>query len=517
MSRWKWILSLSVAASLVVIGGVLMLTSSGRASGERLDSSLLARLCSEQWYTVTLAGHRSGYWFTRTRLESGDGAQRFVSYTDAVITVAAYGNVASVKMTLTEWTDDQLKPVKYHMFVDQLGQERTVDAVREGDTLHVTSTMAGRTTKKTLQLDDRFGSEAEVALRVLRGEVKEGDEFTIRIFNPETTELDDNLVQMKERERRDTIDGPRDLLRVDVTSKSLGMTTIMWLNSSGVAEEMVMPALLNARIARVTEREALQEASPLKISGKIDVAQELGRPENVRELRLAVESVSQPVAEILPATHRQKLLVGDSPYSATLAVTPAQPPGGPTSRLPITEPGMSKWLQATEFIQSDDAELSARAREIVGDERDAWKAACAIRQWVYDNVRKKDSYPSPITAKQVLDGLEGDCSEHAMLFVGLARAVGIPSTFVAGLVYTRGAFWYHAWNEVCVGDGVWIAIDPTWNEEVADATHITLGRGAMDAVSFCRVCLATGRSMGNLKFDVLEYTDAAGQVHDLAR
>jgi hypothetical protein len=513
VGKRRWLVGLVLGVSLVVTGGMLMLVSSGRANGARVDPGLLQKLCSEDWYAVSLADHRAGYWYTKARLERVDAAQSFVSYTEAVITVAAYGQVASVKLTLTEWADDQLQPFRYHMFVDQLGQTRTVDAERNGQELHVATKMAGRTTTKTLKLDEKFGSEAEVALRALRGELKQGDKFSITIFNPETADLDENVVEVKERQKRDTLDGPQELQRVDVTSQSLGMATIMWLNPQGVAEEMVMPALLNARMARVTEQDALAEASPLAISGNVDVKEDLGDPEAVAELKLAVQSTSQPVADILPVTHRQALEAGASAYAATLTIAPAKAPQGQTATLPIQDPLVADCLQATEFIQSDDPALLKKAHEIVGGEKDAWKAACAIRKWVYDNVKKQDSYPAPITAKQVLDGLEGDCSEHAMLFVGLARAAGIPSKFVAGLVYTRGAFWYHAWNEVYVGSGSWIAVDPTWNEPVADATHITLGEGAMDAVSFCRVCLATGRSMGNLKLAVLEYTDRAGQVH----
>jgi transglutaminase-like putative cysteine protease len=87
----------------------------------------------------------------------------------------------------------------------------------------------------------------------------------------------------------------------------------------------------------------------------------------------------------------------------------------------------------------------------------------------------------------VLRSGKGDCTEHALLFVALARSAGIPARGVHGLVYANygdggpGLYW-HAWAEVRVGDE-WIAVDPTFDQDVADATHITLGRGAkVDAV-----------------------------------
>jgi len=63
----------------------------------------------------------------------------------------------------------------------------------------------------------------------------------------------------------------------------------------------------------------------------------------------------------------------------------------------------------------------------------------------------------------------------------MARAAGIPARGVHGLVFAEygvrvPALYWHAWAEVKVGDG-WIAVDPTFDQPVADATHITLGRG----------------------------------------
>ena len=72
--------------------------------------------------------------------------------------------------------------------------------------------------------------------------------------------------------------------------------------------------------------------------------------------------------------------------------------------------------------------------------------------------------------------------------MALARAVGIPARQVHGLVFARyghggPALYWHAWAEVQVG-GDWIAIDPTFGQDVADATHIALGRGArQDAIA----------------------------------
>jgi transglutaminase-like putative cysteine protease len=65
--------------------------------------------------------------------------------------------------------------------------------------------------------------------------------------------------------------------------------------------------------------------------------------------------------------------------------------------------------------------------------------------------------------------------------VALARALEIPARQVHGLVYARyadgkDALYWHAWAEV-FSAGEWIAIDPTFGQPVADATHVALGTG----------------------------------------
>src|SRR5205814_2916354 len=95
---------------------------------------------------------------------------------------------------------------------------------------------------------------------------------------------------------------------------------------------------------------------------------------------------------------------------------------------------------------------------------------------------KKPTVSLP-SAREVLRTKIGDCNEHTALYVAMARASGIPSRIAVGLVYTRGAFYYHAWPEVYLEEpagGLWLPVDPTLNEFPADATHLRLARGGLE-------------------------------------
>ena len=83
---------------------------------------------------------------------------------------------------------------------------------------------------------------------------------------------------------------------------------------------------------------------------------------------------------------------------------------------------------------------------------------------------------------QILDNRAGDCSEHALLFVALARAAGIPAREVGGLAYPGDEpplFGWHAWAEIHDGSQ-WVSVDPMWNQVYVDATHIKLTEDVSD-------------------------------------
>jgi transglutaminase-like putative cysteine protease len=145
---------------------------------------------------------------------------------------------------------------------------------------------------------------------------------------------------------------------------------------------------------------------------------------------------------------------------------------------PSPDPGL---VTPTLEVDSDDTAVAALARRVAGDAPGRYAAALRLEEHVHRSLEKVYG-ASQDRASDVLRAGKGDCTEHALLFVALARALGIPARQVHGLVYagtTDGvdALYWHAWAEVLSG-GEWIAVDPTLGQPVADATHLALGRGA---------------------------------------
>ena len=168
-----------------------------------------------------------------------------------------------------------------------------------------------------------------------------------------------------------------------------------------------------------------------------------------------------------------------------------------TAHVPITDEAVRRWLEPSLFVQSDDPKLIAKAREIIGGETDTLRISERLVRWVYENVRS--TFSARLTnSLEVLESMEGDCTEHSMLFIGLARAAGLPAREVAGLIYVdkpEPGFYFHQWAMVWIGE--WIDVDPTFNQPVADATHIKLAEG--DLLEQVRLLPV----IGHLKVEVL--------------
>ena len=136
--------------------------------------------------------------------------------------------------------------------------------------------------------------------------------------------------------------------------------------------------------------------------------------------------------------------------------------------LPVTNPELATFLKATGEITSDDKNVIEQARQIAGEDRDAWSVARKLADWTHKNLEWKSV--ARAGAAETLATREADCSEFSQLYVSMARSLGLPARIVSGLAYSGNSFGGHAWVEVWVGE--WLELDPTWGTHFVDATHI---------------------------------------------
>lgn len=173
----------------------------------------------------------------------------------------------------------------------------------------------------------------------------------------------------------------------------------------------------------------------------------------------------------------QKVARSGDLYTLTLARRRASPTLVPAT-LPMQDlpADVSKYLGPTAISQSTDPEIVARAKEIVGDEKDSNKAARKIVSWVNRTLAKKDGTRGAASAVETMKSGKGDCTEHTALVVALARAVGIPARNSSGVVLIPGVKvqgGYHAWPELWIGE--WVVMDAALGSLDVGPSYLWLG------------------------------------------
>ena len=209
----------------------------------------------------------------------------------------------------------------------------------------------------------------------------------------------------------------------------------------------------------------------------IPVTTQLKDADRISKLTLEMNGLSKE--GLIPSDSRQKQeTVRDKSGFRTRIKTTKEVPKSfvnSSARLPVK--GMESFLKPTIDAQSDDPSIIATARKIIGDEKNGYKAGQLINDWVFKNIRK--SFIDTFSAVETLSSMEGECQSHTILFAALAKSVGLPVKTVSGIVYSERykGFLYHAWPEIYIGNGLWVAMDPTLGQETVDVTHIKLVEG----------------------------------------
>lgn len=171
----------------------------------------------------------------------------------------------------------------------------------------------------------------------------------------------------------------------------------------------------------------------------------------------------------------------------------------PGYTLPYPRMDLREALEPEPLVQSGDPRIRQAAEAMVRERgrlpTDPQVVAERLTTGVHRLLRKEVVFAFP-SALSVLESRRGDCTEHTVLFVALARSLGLPARTAVGLVYLEGAFYYHAWPEVWLGE--WVAVDPTFGHVPAGAAHLRFVTGTLAQQ------VEIARLIGTLGIEVME-------------
>lgn len=443
---------------------------------------------SEQWYGVYSQGKKVGYQH-RVRTPSADG---FTVESETVTQLSMLGSSQLVTTRLVAETDRSLRPRKLDFRLRTGSADFVASGVARGEEFEITSPALGQRTM-------RLPASATIALSqtledlLAQEHIETGKTFSYTMFDPVASAPAPVTLTIGPLEDVSLPTGVRSAYRID--EEFQGSQFRLWMEPGGgvIKEEGPLGLTLLREVGARAAMGGIDRGASVDLAATaaIPVRRAIDSPRTLRRLRLRV-SDAPPLLE-LSFPPRQRLEGG-----ALVIEREEGFPAGSVS-LPVEEPDLAEDLRSTPFMQVDDPKVRALAGEIAGQDRDATAVARKLLDWVYENLAKEATVSVP-NAVQVLEMRKGDCNEHAVLYGALARAAGLPARMVAGTVYnpgeggSSGAFYYHAWNLVWIGR--WVAVDPTFGQFPADATHVAFVEGGPDKD------IALIGAIGRIRFEV---------------
>ena len=435
-------------------------------SSTPLQESLSTLRWQEYWTGIIFNGEKIG--FSRTSIRpAADEPGRYVIESEASLLFQLLGFQKSVQMQSEDVVEADLTLVRLRYWHSLDGNTLEINGEQRDGVLRTTIVTRGRSTQQAFDTPTPvFPAGALTLLPVVRG-LEVGRAFRYQIYSGETQSLLDVRQKVQGYEESDLFSGAAYRLE---TSAS-GYRTTTWFEPQGRPQlEFALNGVMISALETPTEAKryltlaALNKRETLVDFSLVRPDRPVLTPRATTLLKLEVANV--PAAP--PDGPGQRCTAHEQHWICEIVAGGIEPASGTDAR--------AAYLGSTVTVPADARAIGDTATEIVGAVTDPTEQVSLLLRWLQANIRR-----APVDAFSALDVLaqrEAECQGHAYLYAALARALGIPTRVVNGLAYAESAqgFLYHSWAESYL-DGGWRAIDPTFGQPAADATHLKLLEG----------------------------------------
>lgn len=426
-------------------------------------------LLGESWYGLYLNGQKAGYAVNATE-KNEDGGVIVTEEAQFRITMNRVKQDMQIKTTRVYGPKGDL--VRVQSLVEDVAGPKRFEGVVEGDSLILETTISGQTSRQVLPKPQESLRDSLQQLELIQNG-RLGGEITFSVFEPMYQRELTGVSRLSGVEER-VLDGVlTKVYEIKTAMELLGVETVSYVTADGATLEDQVGGILTMRLEPEEMAKNVDYTNDVIIANAAYIDEPIENARLRESLRLKINGPFQKSHLFNDA--RQQFTKTNGAYEFHGKAIDLS--GVDVVQIPVTDPKFQKWLEPTVYVQSAHPDMVAKAEEIIGEETNALEAAERLTRWVYRNVQT--TFSARLTnALEVLREPEGDCTEHSILFIGLARAAGLPAREVAGLIYVSSpqpGFYFHQWAKVWVGE--WIDVDPTFNQVLADATHIKLSEG----------------------------------------
>lgn len=424
---------------------------------------------SEYWTGIVFNGEKIG--FSRLEVKSAAGEPgHFEVQSEASFVLRFLGIEKKVNLKAHDTVDADLQLVRFSYDYVLDDSQMKVTGRRSDSELVATIVTGGKPVEQRLEITGKLYPSSVIALYPVIHGLATGREYAYRVYSGELQAVAE-VTQRVER-----YEGSR-LFRGNafkLETRMSGQRVLTWIDERGrpvfelAANGVMISALEDAdKAKRYVALAALNKQETLIDFSIVRPDQPIANPRSVSAMKIALAGMGTP----MPSDDLQRC----APDRAEIVCQISRKPDGGGAPLDASQTA-SRYLEPSITVQSRDPAIRKTADEITAGEDLAPERIAKIVRWMDVNVEK-----APLDVFSALDVLEkrkAECQGHAYLYTALARASGIPTRIVNGLAYSEqfNGFLYHSWAESFV-DGRWVAVDPTFGQTAADATHIKMLEG----------------------------------------
>ena len=437
------------------------------------EEQIIKRGREESFAGIYFQSERIG--FVKNRL-TASGSGEYTLYQDAFL----YLNILNeshpvdmrVKATLSR--DMLLKDFTFHFTSPFYKME--ANGKVEGQEVHFSLKTGKETISDIIRLQNPPYLSTNNRYYLLEQGLQPGDKFKVPYFDPVSLSGRDTV--MEYRGRKKVLVRNRVFTLHHFVETFSGVRVNSWLDDGGKVIKEESPA----GFVFISEPEF--KATDIKVKGK-EILSSVSIPISGGSLDLAGRNWIRYRLTLPPDTDfdldKDRQTLDDGVLTVNLETLPDSSVASCT--------GFTEELASTPYIQTKNKSITDLAREVAGNAVADLERVRILAAWVFNNLEKRPVLGIP-DALTTLNTRIGDCNEHAALFAALARNTGIPTRVVAGVTFFEGAFYYHAWNEVCLDDS-WYSVDTTKNQFPADLSHIKFVEG--ETVEQVRIAALLGK------------------------
>jgi hypothetical protein len=386
-------------------------------------------------------------------------------------------------------------------------QKTHIEASVSATTIQIKTMTGGKTYERSVTLTGTLLGPEGTRRLVLSHCQAPGDTVSYDTFFPELG----TVVTVRDRfvgpEDVTTDQGKSPARKIEQTISAMPGKILLWLDRDGWLLRQVMPGPLGdieaIRSSALSTNQIQGADLPEETFTQSIIKANVRLPQErlVDSIRLRITHKKPELGWPNLETENQHVLEKTANY-VVLEVTRLQPEKSVTPA--ASDASLAPYLSPNALFQSDDANVQAIAKGVIGGERDPWMAARALQQWTNEHMQF-DLGIALAPASEVARDRRGTCFGYSMLLGALTRAAGIPSRLRMGYVYAGGIWGGHAWIDVRIGNE-WIPLDGAlYSPGAADAARFSFFTSALEEGTLAGMG-ALGQLFSHADIKILQYT-----------